>query len=351
MGRRSSIDFALRCYPKWWRDRYVEEMRAAVDDLTGEGRSSSLIAFSLLRDAARSHLQARGMPRTYGLLAARTKTSITTATIPWLVVVPFITFVTSSVVLHSNSGVVQTGFPFQFNGGVGVFSRFSPRIVHPPMSVATWVVGFAGLTLGVLFLATLLVLAFGWRSLRSDIRHSPQPNQRWLRILSWLPDSTVWLVFALWVVHYYVGPRSFFQHGNGPLVQLGGNPELAVVLGDLTWVVAIVGWSLSMVGIAALAKGAELPPETLRYGRTVSVLTAISMSLSFVAFAAWGIALSMQTHQPVVAGAITAAYPHQTLWLPTALVLALAVVISLWGATNARRSWRVISAQRLWEST
>jgi uncharacterized membrane protein YphA (DoxX/SURF4 family) len=183
VGRRSSIYFALRCYPKWWRDRYGEEMRAAVDDLTGEGRSSNLIALSLLRDAARSHLQARGMPRTYGLLAARTKSSISTATIPWLVIVPFITFVTSSVALHSSSGFVEYGFPFQFTGVMDVVSNTSLRVVHPPMSVATWVVGLAELTIGVLFLATLLVLAFGWRALRSDIRHSPQPHQRRLRIL------------------------------------------------------------------------------------------------------------------------------------------------------------------------
>jgi hypothetical protein len=351
VGRRSSIYFALRCYPKWWRDRYGEEMRAAVDDLTGEGRSSHLIALSLLRDAARSHLQARGMPRTYGLLAARTKTSITTATIPWLVMVPFVTFVTSSFALHSNSGVVLPGFPFQLNGGMGVLSRFSPRIVHAPMSVATWVAGFAELTISVLFLATLLVLAFGWRALRFDIRHSPQHNQRRLRILSWVPDLTVWLVIALWVAHYLVGPRSFTQHDGGPLIALGGNPALAALLGDLVWVVGIVGWSLTMVGIVALAREAELPPETLRYGRTVSILTAVSLSLSFIAFAAWGIALSMQSHQLAVAGAITATYPHQALWLPIALALALAVVISVWGATNARRSWRAIAAQRLWEST
>jgi hypothetical protein len=351
VGRRSSIYFALRCYPKWWRDRYGEEMRAAVDDLTGEGRSSNLIALSLLRDAARSHLQARGMPRTYGLLAARTKSSISTATIPWLVIVPFITFVTSSVALHSSTGVVLTGFPFGLNGGIGVLSRFSPRTVHAPMSVATWVVGFAELTIGVLFLATLLVLAFGWRALRFEIRHSPQRNQRRLRMLSWVPDLTVWLVIALWVAHYLVGPRSFTQHDGGPLIALGGNPALAAILGDLTWVVAIVGWLLSLLGIAVLAKGAELPPTTLRFGRTVSFLTAVSLSLSFVAFVAWGIALSMQSHQPVVAGAITADYPHQAMWLPIASALALAVVISVWGATNARRSWRVISAQRLWEST
>jgi uncharacterized membrane protein len=167
----------------------------------------------------------------------------------------------------------------------------------------------------------------------------------------WVPDLTVWLVIALWVAHYLVGPRSFTQHGSGPLIPLGGNLALAAVLGDLVWFVGIVGWSLSLLGIAVLAKEAELPPETLRYGRTVSVLAAVSMSLSFVAFAAWGIALSMQSHQLEVAGAITAAYPHQALWLPIALALALAVVISVWGATNARRSWRAIAAQRLWEST
>jgi len=69
VARTSVIDVALRCYPTWWRERYGDEMRATIESLRLEGRSAISIAVGLFRDAFRSHLQARGMPRTYGLLA------------------------------------------------------------------------------------------------------------------------------------------------------------------------------------------------------------------------------------------------------------------------------------------
>src|SRR5277367_722176 len=103
---RSLVELALRCYPKWWTERYGDEMRAVIDDLEHEGRSERLIAMGLVRDALRSRLQARGMPRTYGLLATRTGESVATGTLPWLAIVPFLSFVTGAAVVHSSSGPV-----------------------------------------------------------------------------------------------------------------------------------------------------------------------------------------------------------------------------------------------------
>ena len=111
MGR-SLIDVAMGCYPQWWTERYGEEMRAVIDDLQGEGRSQRSIATGLVRDALRTRLRARGMPRTYGMLANRTRTSVAIGTIPWLAVVPFVLLVIGRYTLRPHSNELIVGYPF-----------------------------------------------------------------------------------------------------------------------------------------------------------------------------------------------------------------------------------------------
>jgi len=43
------IDLALRCYPKWWTERYGEEMLAVIDDLKLDGHQKGDCS-CLLRD-------------------------------------------------------------------------------------------------------------------------------------------------------------------------------------------------------------------------------------------------------------------------------------------------------------
>jgi hypothetical protein len=104
-----------------------------------------------------------------------------------------------------------------------------------------------------------------------------------------------------------------------------------------------------MGGLTVVANRVNVPPATLRFGRTVSVLTSISMTLTFVAFVVWVAALHVQSSQVHVAGSIVASYPRHDLWLPIACVLGLACAASIYGATRARQSWRAISALRLWD--
>ena len=147
MGR-SPVELVLRCYPQWWTERYGEEMRAVIDDLKGEGRSETRIAVGLIRDAMRSRFQAHGIPQNYGVLAMRTRTSVAAGTLPWLAIVPFLTFVTGGMTLHSSSGEVETGYPFQLTlFRTRVVSEVGTHWVHPSISTGTWIVGASSMVM------------------------------------------------------------------------------------------------------------------------------------------------------------------------------------------------------------
>jgi hypothetical protein len=108
------------------------------------------------------------------------------------------------------------------------------------------------------------------------------------------------------------------------------------------------------LGLGALRYGianrVNLPPETLRHGPTVSVLTSTSLSWTFLAFVVWGVAFEVQNNQTHFAGAIVATYPRFDLWIPIMIAMGIASVVSIYGATAARRSWRIIYTQRLWDT-
>lgn len=351
MGR-TLIDVALRCYPKWWTERYGEEMRAVIDDLEDEGRSRRAIAFGLFRDAARSRLQARGMPHAYGLLATRTRTSVATGTLPWLLIVPFLTTVTGGLVLHSSSGFVEVGFPFQLSTfHMRVVTEPGMHWVRPTISTVTRIIGLSTVAMDALFFVTLIALAIGLNVFRNGIVREKRHNRRSMYLMTWLPAATVLTIIALFVASKMLMDGSHpHQQPDGQILYIGGHTSVSALMGDLGWVVAIGGWLLTMVGLAVVAKRANLPPEVLRFGRSVSVLTSWSLSLTFIAFMAWSVAIDVQNHQTHVAGQILATYPRHSLWLPMALALGLACAASIYGATSARRSWRTIYAERLWDT-
>jgi hypothetical protein len=350
--RRSLIDVALGCYPRWWKERYGDEMRAVVDDLKEEGRSEHTIAFGLLRDAMRTRLQARGMPRTYGLLANRTRTSVAAGTLPWLAIMPFVLTITGTYVLHPFRNEVIVGYPF-------LLSPFRTKVfagnqtLHPAMSAATWVGGISVMVVQVLFIVTLIILGLGLSALRYGIKREKGRNRRWMYLLTWAPFITVFGLIGLSIGRTFVNANEVSTSsglGSGHITSVGGHPAIAALMGVLIWALAIGGWLLAMGGLAVVAKRANVPPDTLRFGRTVSVLTSISMSVTFLAFIVWSVAVDIQVRQGSSVGSLVATYPRHDLWLPMALALGLASAASVWGATTARRSWRTIRLQRLWET-
>jgi hypothetical protein len=351
VATHSLIDVALRCYPKWWNERYGHEMRAVVNDLELEGRSKNAIAMSLMRDAIRSRLLARGMPRTYGMLANCTRTSVAAATIPWLAVVPFVVFITGRMVVSSSAGLVQVGYPFQLSGfRTRVVTETGQRWVHPSISATSWLIGGSSMAIDAMYVLTLGILAVGLGALRYGIKREKDTNRRWMYQLTWTPVYTILTILALYILQRYLSWHSQFLGDNGAFTWVGGHSSLAAFVGHLEWAALIGGWLLSMFGLAVVANRVTIPPDSLRFGRTVSVLTSISLTLTFIAFVVWGVAIDVQSHQSHVAGAVVATYPLHYLWTTIAIALCLAWVVSVIGATNARRSWRIIYTQRLWDS-
>src|ERR1700730_17498643 len=62
MRKDAALSIALRLYPKWWRDRYLDEAQVVTNDLVATGRSRWRIATNLAFGAMRARLSAAGMP-------------------------------------------------------------------------------------------------------------------------------------------------------------------------------------------------------------------------------------------------------------------------------------------------
>jgi len=348
---RSFIEIALRCYPKWWTERYGEEMRATVGDLVSEGRSQTAISLSLFRGAVRSRVQGRGMPQNYGLLAARTRISITAATIPWLIVAPFVIITTGQVSLYSNTSGDHSGVSYYFSFlGTGVLGTSAHGYRHPPLSTPTQVLGGSSQLLLWLTIITILVLATGWGVCRDGVKHSRTPHQRRLGWLTRVPAIIFLLVIGMKIAQSNFSSHNFRGTRSGQSIAIGGHPAVAALLGDATWVLAVGGWILVIALAVVIAQKVNLPPAALQFGRTVSVVTAGLTVLSFFAFVTWCTALVAQSHESPVAGTITASYPHDVVWLPVALAFGVGVAVSVLGAASAKRSWRSISSQKMWST-
>jgi hypothetical protein len=350
MARTSIVDVALRCYPTWWRERYGDEMRATIESLQLEGRSSLSISLGLFRDAFRSHLQARAMPRTYGLLAMRTKSSIATATIPWMAVIPLVLSVTGPTNFSARGGDVIAGYPFVLSPfPTKLFS--SPHHLRAAISTSDWVIGLASMAIQAAFLLALVSLAIGLAALRYGIKREKGSNRRSTYLLTWLPVMTGLTFVGLAIAQDNLrNGATYWGSAHGNVYIGGGHPSVAAVLGNLEWTVAIGGWLLSMVALAIVSKKVTLPPDTLRFGRTVSMISSISLGVTFVAVVIWGVAIDLRTPAVAQANTVVATYPEHGLWVALVLVLGVATLLSISGALSARQSWRTISVQRLWDT-
>lgn len=266
-----------------------------------------------------------------------------------MAIVPFVLLVIGRFSLHSSDGYVEKGYPFQLTlFRTRVLSQPGVHWVHPSISAATWTVGVSTMVMDGLYVLTFFILATGLSALRDGIVREKSQNRRWMYVLTWVPLYTFLGIIALFLVQW--GFNEHRHPGRNPGIWVGGHPAVAALMGNFMWTVAIGGWLVSMVGLFVVANRAQLPPDTLRFGRTVSLLTCLSLSLTFLTFLTWAVAVDVQNRQPHLAGAVVASYAWHSMWLPMALALGLACVVSIYGATNAHRAWRTIYAQRLWDT-
>ena len=341
MSSGSAVNFAIRCYPGWWRERYGDEVRTIAGDLTADGQLPALVTLNLLQGAVRARSRAQGMPKIYELWAARTRMSIAAATLPWMLVAPLVLMAMGTQSLHSTEGPVSfSGFSFTMTH---LQIAGAPPTPAPPLTPAGSVVPFASLAIGVLFLVTLAVLACGWTALTGAIRRSATPHRRRAWLLAWAPGFALLADLAVVVALILVRPVGYRWTGGGPMVPIGGHPLAAHILGTVLGVVAIGGWLASTVCVAAAAKRADIALSDLRFGRSVSIVTSVLFALMLAAYMAWGIGLWVQARQASHGTFTTISYSRQDLWIPMVLLITSAVILSGFSSRAARRSWKVLS--------
>ena len=345
MKNGSAVDLAIGCYPNWWRERYAEEMRAIAADLTADGRSPARVTLNLLRGAVRARSRAQGMPKLYELWSSRTRISIAAATLPWMLVAPFLLMAMGTQSLHSATGsVFYSGFNFGMTHLQIAGALPTPA---PPLTTAGAVVPFASLAVGLLFLVTLAVLTCGWFALTGAIRCSEIPHRRRVRLLAWAPGFAILADAALIVAQIVVRPNEYRSTGGGPMVAIGGHPLAAHVIATCLGVVTIGGWLASIVCVAVATKRADLAPSDLRFGKSVSTVASTLFALMLAAYLAWGIGLIVQARQASHGNFTTIAYSHQNLWIPMVLLVTVAVIVSGFSSRAARRSWMVVAGDIL----
>jgi hypothetical protein len=339
-----SVELALRCYPRWWRDRYDEEIRAVVADLTEDGHSPLAVTLNLFRGALRARTRATGIPPVYDLWATRTRIAMAVATLPWVLIGPLVLVVLGGQSLHSPLGKIFPG-QLSITGGMAnqlVRARGLP-VTAPPMTLAGSLAWYANVAMVLLFLATLLVLFTGWMGLTGAIRRSPAAHRRRLSMLARVPGFSLLADLVLIVTIDILMPHSYHGSGGRPEVPIGGHLAIAHVLGTILAVVAIGGWLASIVCVALAVKRADISPLDLRFGRSVSLVVAALFTLTLVAYAVWGVGLLLQSGEAAHGRFTTIAYAHQDLWPLMLAVLLVAVLLSTAGASVARRSWRVVA--------
>jgi hypothetical protein len=341
MSTDKAIELAVRCYPAWWQERYADEVRLVSQDLAAEGRSTAKVTLNLLGGAVRARSGGQGMPMSYRLWSARTRASIATATLPWLLVVPFLMATVGSVSLHSSAGPISwSGFSF-FPRQLQVIRNAQPTPA-PPLTSAGHLVLYSTLAITALFLITFTVLISGWCGLTRAIRDSDTPNRRRVRLLAWTPVFALLVDVGLIVAQGVVQPSGYSGH-QGREVAFGGHPAALHVFHIAQPTVAAVGWLVSVACVAIAAKRANIAPVELRFGKSVALVVASLFALLGAAYATWGITLIVQDRQTQRGTFTSVGYAHPGLWVPMMLVLAVAVTLSVVSARAARSSWRTLS--------
>jgi hypothetical protein len=335
------FDVALRCYPAWWQERYAGEVRTVADDLRSAGRNPARIVVDLVVGMVRVRRNAVGMPRTYRLWNARTRQSVATATLPFVLLAPFVLAGVGYTGLRAKGGTVfYSGFLFP--RGLMRFGRTGP-LPAPPLTPAATLIFWAEGAIMVLALLTLFAVLYGWGNFVAAVRNAAPGQSRWTRALGWTPALVVVAFIGLTALASRFTPHGWIGVVGHPSRQVGGNPALFRLTHDLAQVALVGGWLLSVATIAVLARRYEMTPFDLRVGARVSSIMAILAVLMGGALAAWGAGVFLQAHQAGHGTFTVVEFVHPSLWPLSAAAALLACTLSISGATRARRGYRMVA--------
>ncbi len=323
-----AVKLALSCYPSWWRQRYGNEVSVHAADMVADGRSPATLSLSLILGAVRTRWTARGMPKDYRLWSMRNRLSIAGATLTWLLVAPIPAIVLGNQRVGTK---LSSAAPYH-----------APFLL--PAAPAARIVSYSTLAMAVVAFVTILLLLGGWSHLIGGIKRSGGPRRTRSLWLASVPGIAFLVFLAGVVVDWTVlRPSSLVVSGRDHhITYLNGHPVVAHDVGIALGVIAVTGWLLSIACIAVVAKRSEIEPSELRFGTGLSRAVAVLFALLLGAYVSWGIGLTLEGHQAAHGGFNTITYAHQELWLPMAILLLVAVAVSMASARAARRSWNVL---------
>jgi hypothetical protein len=303
---------ALKLYPAWWRDRYLEEAQTVTHDLIEAGRSRWRIALNLSGGALRARLTATGMPPDVEPWVSRTRASIVLATAPTLAVVPLMLTIRQVPALPNGSAWTS-----------------------PNSHLASMFY----LLLVLAFWALVLTLIWGYTSLSSGVLARGE-NGRGLRLLTRVPGYLVCLGVGLFMASGVIEPHTFINHGKDS-IPLNGHPLVAHVLSISAIGAFSLCWAASVVLLRAVAHRAEIPVASLRSGKRVSA--AVSTLLWFMSAAALAMSVVYSKHMSELSGfkVQSVVLGHSLLLL--GILLCVLSVASTLGTVLSSRSWKVAS--------
>lgn len=308
MQKDSTVGIAFRLYPKWWRDRYLDEAQAVTDELAVSGRSRWRIAMNLVFGAMRARLDAAGMPLQYDLWAARTRATIVLATAPALVVMPLM--LTIRQVPANPTGA--------YAGSVHLASLIYLALI----------VAFFGLA------STMMS---GYFSLSGGILER-NGNGRLLRSLARAPLYLTLAALTFFIASLVVGPHHYDLKGKvgGPI---DGHPFVALLLQDLAATTIVVCGITSAVLISAVIRYGDISVSRLKSGKGFAI--TIAGWLWVMTAAAFALATVYSTRVTVSGHiAATSTILGNSLFLFAGVLLVLAAV-STTGSALAIRSSRI----------
>lgn len=344
------FDMAVRCYPKWWQDRYGSEVRAVSEDLMKDGRSEAGVTLNLLRGAIRARTGAAGMPRNLELWRARTRSSVAVATLPWVVVYPLMLWAIGTEGWHVPHGHTYPTSWTKLLGLSLIWGSPNTVVVHgrqvaavPPLTTGGTVAVVAGWLLAALVIVTPLVFLSGWMGLLGAIKRSPSPNRRHLRRLAHAPGYVILAWFLLSIAGAWATPHSW-RTINGHLVPVDGNVGLSHGIDVATAVLVGGGWLLSIICVGLAARWSDMDTADLRFGRSVSVTVSLLSLLTVAACGAVAVGLITQSRESAHGAFSTIGFSHVGIWPVMLAAVLLTAALSWSAATAARRSWRVVAA-------
>jgi hypothetical protein len=323
LGERA-VHLALRCYPRWWRDRYGPDQEALVEDLMAEQSRSAWLAAadwalagSFFLGAVRARWTGFGMPAVPELWQLRARAAIVAGILLGALAAPV-------------AGLML---------GITEYATGSDRPGPIRLSAAGEAMQWESPLLDALMLAFLIRLAWAAAELSSEMRALAPPRRRLLVSgLTRVPVVAVGLGFVLLIAAGRLRPVISGGWGNGHHVthviySYPGHPLAATVLFGAGLTGILGGWCGGAVLLATMAARRHFPLRALIGG--VRQVRAVTRIQGGVALCAAALAVTLPLQPPIGPNGGMIYRSDLGPWRPLLTAALIGVALIMWVTTRA----------------